>query len=86
MFGLRLRWDETGATPFPRFFWIMQPPKTTPVFTSPLHNSSKHYINYGCPILSLYYGCPILSLYVHPTKHIIRGREGVRMGSLTVVD
>jgi hypothetical protein len=33
MFGLMSKWDEPGATPFPRFFGITPPSKTTRVFT-----------------------------------------------------
>jgi hypothetical protein len=35
VFGLKSKYDESGALPSPRFFGITPPPKITPVFTSP---------------------------------------------------
>lgn len=63
MFGLRLKWDGTGATPTPWFFDHAATKNYFGVYLVHMWLSSKYYINYGRPLSSH---------HVHSTKHTLQ--------------
>jgi hypothetical protein len=68
MFGLRLKWDESGATPSPQFFGIMPPSKL-------LRGLSRPYVTLIQILLELwssYFIPPYISNQTHPASHLYK--------------
>jgi hypothetical protein len=63
VFGLMSKWDKTGTTPSPWFFFNHAITKNySGVYLAPTWLSSKHYRNCGRPLSSF---------HIYPTKHTL---------------